>query len=417
MNEIILYILQANLFLAVSAIVYRYLLSKDTFFTVRRIFLISTIFLSFVYEFFPALTKMDFRAEDQAISVVNFPIVDTEIPMAVVEQSSVFNLENILLAVWFVGSVILLIKFFIGLCSIIRVRNRGRNYLVNGTNVILVNYEVIPFSFCKWIFLSRKQLESNDTNDIIAHEKAHVKGFHSFDVIVGECLKLLFWFNPAVWYYNHSIKVNLEFLADRDVLDCGHSRKDYQYKLLTLSSYSPINQLINYFNVSQLKNRIIMMNKERTPRKNLLKYGFTLAVLMLLTLTNNAQIHGQQKDTTVKMDSLKVGHSKVKESTVDSILRTLPAPTFKIYKDSLSMARDIEKRDTSTMTKGSSSTDRAPLFIIRGKKATLKEFSYLDPESIYSITVLKNEEAEEKYGYAAKNGVVVVEIIAEKENK
>lgn len=417
MNEIVLYILQANLFLAVSAIVYRYLLSKDTFFTVRRIFLISTIFLSFVYEFFPALTKMDFRAEDQAISVVNFPIVDTEIPMAVVEQSSVFNLENILLAVWFVGSVILLIKFFIGLCSIIRVRNRGRNYLVNGTNVILVNYEVIPFSFCKWIFLSRKQLESNDTNDIIAHEKAHVKGFHSFDVIVGECLKLLFWFNPAVWYYNHSIKVNLEFLADRDVLDCGHSRKDYQYKLLTLSSYSPINQLINYFNVSQLKNRIIMMNKERTPRKNLLKYGFTIVLLMLLTLTNNVQTHGQQKDTTNKQDTSKiirfndgfvarlVSKSNYKNVIPDSLFRVCAIPQC----DSLQKA--------CLFISASSSTDKLPLFIIGGKKATLKEVQDLDIESVYSLTVLKNEEAEEKYGDAAKNGVVVVEIIAEKENK
>lgn len=98
-----------------------------------------------------------------------------------------------------------------------------------------------------------------------------------------------FWFNPAVWLLRHEIRQNLEFLADQDVMEAGYNRKNYQYHLLRLSHQSAAAQIVNNFNVSQLKKRIIMMNKRKTSRAGLLKYALLVPVTGLLVMSSNVQ--------------------------------------------------------------------------------------------------------------------------------
>lgn len=58
------------------------------------------------------------------------------------------------------------------------------------------------------------------------------------------------------------IRRNLEFLADKRVVYSGVDRKAYQYHLLRLSHPSAAAQIVNKFNVTPLKKRIMMMNKK-----------------------------------------------------------------------------------------------------------------------------------------------------------
>ncbi|MCQ5178192.1 hypothetical protein NE693_16470, partial [Faecalibacterium prausnitzii] len=83
---------------------------------------------------------------------------------------------------------------------------------------------------------------------------------------LGEILCIFFWFNPVVWLLRKEIRQNLEFLADEQVVNSGYNRKNYQYHLLRLSHQSTAVPIVNNFNVSQLKKRIIMMNKKKTSR-------------------------------------------------------------------------------------------------------------------------------------------------------
>jgi hypothetical protein len=49
-----------------------------------------------------------------------------------------------------------------------------------------------------------------------------------------------------------------------------------------------------------------------------------------------------------------------------------------------------------------------PLYIVDGKEATEKEFLALNPDKIKSVNVLKDKNAEAKYGKKAKNGVIEI---------
>ena len=95
--------------------------------------------------------------------------------------------------------------------------------------------------------------------------------------------------NPAMWLLKCEIRRNLEFLADKRVVHSGFDRKTYQYHLLRLSHPSAAAQIVNKFNVSPLKKRIMMMNKKRTSRMGLIKYALLVPIAGLLILSSNVQ--------------------------------------------------------------------------------------------------------------------------------
>lgn len=64
-----------------------------------------------------------------------------------------------------------------------------------------------------------------------------------------------------VWLIKREVRLNLEFLADKKVMEAGFATKSYQYHLLGLA-YNHKYGLSNNFNFSHLKQRIIMMNKK-----------------------------------------------------------------------------------------------------------------------------------------------------------
>ena len=52
---------------------------------------------------------------------------------------------------------------------------------------------------------------------IIAHERTHIKEGHSYDIIFIKLLHTLFWFNPFLYLYKALLKESHEYSADRSV--------------------------------------------------------------------------------------------------------------------------------------------------------------------------------------------------------
>ncbi|MBX2967593.1 MAG: TonB-dependent receptor plug domain-containing protein [Cyclobacteriaceae bacterium] len=53
-------------------------------------------------------------------------------------------------------------------------------------------------------------------------------------------------------------------------------------------------------------------------------------------------------------------------------------------------------------------TTEKPLFVVNGEHTAYDDLSYIKPNDIESIEVIKNQQAIDRYGEAGKNGVVVV---------
>ena len=128
MRDFYIYILQVNAGLAVFYLLYRTLTAKDTFFEVRRFFLLSVLFLAFTYPLVPLAEWLKDKQPLQAMIVdySEFIVQAVTIPkVPSVEEKTLFTVENILSAIWLAGSAFLLFRFLVQLGAVIRLRLSG----------------------------------------------------------------------------------------------------------------------------------------------------------------------------------------------------------------------------------------------------------------------------------------------------
>jgi len=158
-----------------------------------------------------------------------------------------------------------------------------------------------PCSFGNNIFINPGLYDSETYQQILIHEKIHVSGRHTLDILVAEIAVVLQWFNPFIWLYRREVENNLEFLTDQSVLlHRGVERFAYQLSLLRVSApYLPFS-ITNNYNQSLLKRRIVMMNSQHSPRSTVYKYFFLLPLLTALVCTlNKPAAFGQTATATV----------------------------------------------------------------------------------------------------------------------
>ena len=189
------------------------------------------------------------------------------------QQVSVIDWK--LIALFAIGAVSLIyaLRFIMQLFCILKLKVGHDSEKLDTCCIVKIkDSKISPFSFFRWIFIGSQIDEEEKLKEIIAHEMVHVRQLHSVDVLLAEILCIFFWWNPFVWLLKKEIKINLEYLADEGVLKEGFSPKEYQYILLQVSSVNTGIPIINNFNVSQLKKRITMMNKNRTSLGKATKY-------------------------------------------------------------------------------------------------------------------------------------------------
>lgn len=119
------------------------------------------------------------------------------------------------------------------------------------------------FSFFRYICLPFGSPVAGPADFQIAHEAAHARMGHSFDVLWSEVVCAIAWCNPFVWLWRRELRLVHEFQADRVVCSTCGNRRSYQFSLLH-NTRSEAAALSNTFNVSFLKSRIKMMNKKKT---------------------------------------------------------------------------------------------------------------------------------------------------------
>ena len=123
---------------------------------------------------------------------------------------------------------------------------------------------------------------NDNSNEVVLHEMAHRRQLHSIDIVFMEMIIILQWFNPFVWLWQSALKSQHEYSADKYVLDKGHDLIGYQHLLFERAvGFSPLG-LINHFNHSLLKKRIMMMTKNKSKAWHKLQYWISIP-LMLIT--------------------------------------------------------------------------------------------------------------------------------------
>jgi len=328
-----MYFLKVNIAIALFYLFYRLVFYNDTFWATRRFYLVVSILLSVVY---PLISFSGWLEKQEPMQVIMTNYVQLKEITVTNAPVSYLNIENVLLIIYGVISIILLIKMVVQLASILRWRLKGKRHILQAIEIIAIDATITPFSFFNSIFINPALHNEQETQQILTHECTHARQLHSLDVLLSELMTILFWINPAMWLLRREIQHNLEFLADNSVLKSGIDSKNYQYNLLQLSYQVPENQLINKFNISPLKKRIIMMNQQKTKKAGILKYSLIIPLALALVLSSNAE--------TLVNSATKIATSGKTEKTVQQASQKKTKPDVKFTAPVIKMDESKEEK-------------------------------------------------------------------------
>jgi hypothetical protein len=264
---------------------YFLLLRKETFFHWNRFFLLGTAALSL---FIPLLNIQINKEEKSQLpqmvervqiapQTVEYQLTTPITPTFSMSWGEVFGY------VYIGVGLVLALLFLMKITRLWWLLKTSRKEQRQGFSILETKDQNLPTaSFFGYIFWK------NNPNDltqqlILQHELAHVRGFHSVDVLLSEVLIIFQWFNPMAWSLRRNLHSIHEYIADDWVVRNTCRRYDYAL-LLTQSAEIASPRLTNGFH-SQLKNRLVMLSK--SPSRPLLKVKYLLslplaAALMLL---------------------------------------------------------------------------------------------------------------------------------------
>ena len=119
------------------------------------------------------------------------------------------------------------------------------------------------FTLFTRIFVPGSLEDKDDLDNVLLHERAHIRQLHFIDLMLMKFTLLLTWFNPFSWLISRMIKENHEHLADRQVLSAGVSPARYRAQLLNHTLGVNVFRLGNQFNHSLTIKRFSMMKKPK----------------------------------------------------------------------------------------------------------------------------------------------------------
>jgi len=311
METFLLYILKVSGILAIFYLSYQVLLKRETFYAINRHFLMAGIFIALLLPF-ASITNYVEIAATPLNAVTNEPTMVNSS-----EAIQNFGWIDVLFGIYVLGLLLFLVKFILQITSLLnliksnKIAKQGKFYHVE-------TYEnIVPFSFFNHIFYNPSLYSASELSAIIKHEKAHSSQWHSVDVILSHLIAICTWINPFSWLYQTNVKQNLEFLADDCATKEVPSIKKYQYTLLKVSGNQFCPLIVNNFYNSLIKKRIVMLNKSKSNKRNILKIALILPALAVFLVSFNT------KDVYIPIDpymdaSLNNGlSSQIIEITID----------------------------------------------------------------------------------------------------
>jgi hypothetical protein len=323
------YIIQVILFQALFVAVYDFFLSKETFFTKNRWYLLSTSIVSFLLPLFKI-------PRIQNAVPLEYTILLPEVvlsPQSVIEKSVWYQSVNYLDVFFIVGSLLFFVVFVIKLQRILRLIFKYGSENKQAYKLVFLPENSKAFSFFHYIFLG-KGIPTEKQEKIIQHELVHSKQKHTFDLLFFEFLRVFMWFNPMVYVYQKRITLVHEYISD-DVVSKTTKKESYINNLLSdifqVENISFINQ---FYKHSLIKKRVIMMTKKKSKEIKQLKYLLLIPLLASMVLytscSSTKSTNKSEKKRSVKEEKLE----KYKNSFVFKESKDVPfsdldkSPTF-----------------------------------------------------------------------------------------
>ena len=422
MGVFFIYILKSSVCLVLFYLFFRLLLSKETFHRFNRMALLGVLFFSLLIPCIEVTTRHQVEVQQAMLSIEQLLLMAeleaTPVDADVVQETSAISWVQVVLLVYLAGILFLACRNIYSLICLFRLIHSGKHEkLEKGVTLVVHNQEIAPFSWMKYIVISRKDLKENG-REILIHEMAHIHHRHSVDLLVADICIFFQWFNPGAWLLKQELQNIHEYEADETVINEGVNAKEYQLLLIKKAVGTRLYSMANSFNHSKLKKRITMMLKEKSNPWARLKY---LYVLPLAAIAVTAFARPEISEKVEEISAVKVNDlAEIVEKKSEENVVKEPIDTTK--NKVVVVGYRTEKKD-SVLTSGKKkvaisvqgiSGEGKPLVIINGKESDREVVNALNPERIESVSVIGPEKAIKIYGEKAKDGVMDIKLYSEK---
>ncbi len=272
------FVWKSALCLALLFTFYKVFLERENLHQFKRFYLLGSIITAFVI---PMITFTQY-IEITAVTTYSSGL-RSSVSTPIDTPSFEAYITPALWTFYLIGVAFFGFKLYRNLSFIMRqIRNNPHLKKKNVIHVLL-GRTIVPHTFLHFIFLNKKAYESHEIpSAVLDHEAAHAQQLHTLDLLFLEILKVFFWFNPLLHWFQKSIKLNHEFLADQAVLQKGTQPQEYQEMLLAYSSHGHQPVLANYINYSSIKKRFTVMKRTTSRRQKLLLSSLILPLVALL---------------------------------------------------------------------------------------------------------------------------------------
>ena len=382
--DFLYYDIRVAALIAVFYMFYRLLLSRDSLHQLNRAVLLGTAVASFVL---PLCVITIHHTE----VLPTAPAVNTSVAIggSAAEVSATPWWHTALVAVYWAGVMLTIFHIIFSISKVcILIRRCERHRQADGTVIAVADGEVSPFSWMHYIVVPRSDYAHPDSA-ILTHEREHIRRHHSWDVLLVDILTSFQWFNPAMWMLRADLRAIHEYEADAAVLSSGVDARQYQYLLVRKAIAAAGYSVVNGINHSTLKQRITMMNIHKQNRYSWLKAMYVLPVIAV----------------SLAVSARTVTDYKVANTAIPAASR--PAVTTQkatmTHTDTTSLDRLEQK-----VAQKSASKFKDMLIVIDGKETPYSSLANIDPNTISSITIVKDKAQTAKYGAKGANGVIVV---------
>ena len=260
MGLFFIYSLKVALCLTAFYLVYKLLLSRETFFGFNRAVLLGMAGVSLL------LPLVRFTVESAPEPVGGFVVVEDIVMQAVAADAPKFSVTaaQMCFAIYIVGVAFFACREAWSLLCLRRMIRGGRvAECADGVKTVVAKGDVSPFSWMGNIVISEKDYRDRPEY-ILLHERAHIAGRHSWDILLCDMLIVFQWFNPAAWLLKAELQSVHEYEADRRVLSSGVNASEYQLLLIRKAVGDKLFSMANNLTQSSLKKRITMMLKKKS---------------------------------------------------------------------------------------------------------------------------------------------------------
>lgn len=401
METFLFYLLRSSLVAILLYGIFKAIFSQTTFHRANRIALDSILAVSVVFPLFRFRLIPETAHSMMDISAINGSNL-SELPVSSVGQSFWQNIPwiEIIAIFYFVGLSFFLIRQLLGFMRLAAmIRTSEKEAVSHAAILCITDCKIQPFSWFRYIVVSKDDVKSNYFPVILWHELTHVERYHSVDRTIFDLFACIFWFNPFAWQLRREIQTVHEYQADEHTLESGVDIEQYQLLLIRKSAGENTFALANNFLQRDLHKRIRMMKTIHTNISRKWQYALMLPGI------------------AISLIALSIPALYAKADSINTSKQQIPSETANVLAHK-SSEKETVVRDTTKVTVWNNKKQKVieelsddakrAIFMVDGTRTNYDKVQVIDPQEIDNVSVLKGDAATSVYGTEAKDGVVII---------